>query len=71
MSMEYVRKTYGVPAKRGGRVIAKDGMGRTTTGTITGARSGYLRIRLDGWGYSQNYHPTTVEYLPATPEGAT
>lgn len=70
MSMAYIRKTYGVPAKRGGRVVAVDGLGRKTHGTITGAQGPYLRIRLDGWGYSQNFHPTdNIEYLQAAQSG--
>lgn len=71
MTMERIRKAYGVPAKRGGRVVYIEkhpsGKGeRRTVGTITGARHGmYLRIRLDGSNYSQNYHPTyNIEYLP-------
>ena len=65
MSMACIRKTYGVPAKRGGRVVYLEGEKRRTLGIITGARYGYLRIRLDGVSYSQNYHPTyNLEYLP-------
>ena len=64
MSMDYIRKAYGVPAKRGGRVVALDGIQRKTKGTITGSRGPYLRIRLDGWDYSQNFHPTSnIEYI--------
>lgn len=60
--MDYVRKHYGVPAKRGMRV--KTHMGR---GSITGARSAHLRIRLDGELRSRLFHPLTVEY-PETGE---
>lgn len=56
--MEYIRVTYGVPAKRGARV--KYG---GAPGIITGALSGYLRIRLDGENRSKLYHPTwNLEY---------
>jgi hypothetical protein len=57
--MEYIRKYYNVPAKRGGRV---DYQGRL--GIITGSVNGYLRIRLDGEKHSRRYHPTwKIKYL--------
>ena len=68
--MQKIRDTYGVPAKRGGRVAwlsecIEGGQGRRTIGTITGTRGMYVRIRLDGTNFSQNYHPThCLEYLP-------
>ncbi len=58
MSMDYIRNTYGVPAKRGGRVEYTNGKGEVRAGTITGVDGQYLRIRLDGQPYSNNYHPT-------------
>lgn len=63
MSMAYIRKTYGVPAKRFGRV-EYTGAAKPQQGTITGAREGYLRIRMDGDNFSQPYHPTwQLRYL--------
>lgn len=57
--MDYIRKYYNVPAKRGGRVEFE---GRP--GTITGSVNGYLRIRLDGENRSRRYHPTwEIKYL--------
>jgi hypothetical protein len=57
MSMEYVRRFYGVPAKRGGR-IRFDGV----EGTITSATH-HLRARMDD-GRRVILHPTwRVEYL--------
>jgi hypothetical protein len=53
MSASYVRARYGVPAKRGTRVVA-DG----TPGTIVGFRGGYLRVRLDGSSRVSTWHPT-------------
>ena len=50
--MEYIRRTYGVPAKRGGRVDY-----RGQKGTITGSDGAYLLIRLDGEKRSKRYHP--------------
>lgn len=63
MNMEYIRKTYGIPAKRGGRV-EYTGNGKPELGTITGARNAHLRIRLDGEPRPLVYHPTwELKYL--------
>jgi hypothetical protein len=60
MSMQYIRETYNVPAKRGGRVRYAG----KYCGTITGARGAHLRIRLDRDGRVRLYHPTwEIEYL--------
>ena len=57
--MDYVRKTYGVPAKRGGRVEYTDIRGQKFKGTIHSAEScGRLRILLDGHRWADSYHPT-------------
>jgi hypothetical protein len=57
-SFDYVRRVYGVPAKRGMRVIA-DGK----PGTITCGDGHYIRIRLDGEKWSGRWHPTwRIEY---------
>lgn len=65
MSMDYIRKTYDVPAKRGGRVEYTTSHGsKVTKGTITGARGGHLYIKLDGWNHSLRFHPTwNLKYL--------
>lgn len=56
---EYVRATYGVPAKRGGRVTV-DGR----PGVITSFKAGKIRVRFDGLRYSMPAHPTwRVHYL--------
>jgi hypothetical protein len=63
MSMAYIRRTYKVPAKRGGRV-RYTWPSPPQTGTIVGARGPHLRIRLDGEKHSELYHPTwEIEYL--------
>lgn len=64
MSMDYIRKTYGVPAKRGGRVIyTGSALHKAIGGTIKSARGGYLMILLDGHKYPQTFHPTwCLEY---------
>jgi hypothetical protein len=59
--MEHIRKTYGVPAKRGGRVPYWGRPGR-----ITGSRGPYLLIRLDGDNskHAKAHHPTFhLQYL--------
>jgi len=61
MSMAFIRRHHGVPAKRGMRVFYKH-EGRY--GTILSARGDYLRIRLDGDKWAGNYHPTwKLDYL--------
>ena len=61
MSMEYIRKTYGVPARRGARVeYFPDKVGHAPwRGTITSASGGYLHIRRDGdkHTYPADFHP--------------
>lgn len=62
MSLEYIRKTYLVPAKRGVNVIANG-----DCGVITGARGAYLRIRVEGRKKTGFYHPTwQMQYLLKT-----
>jgi len=67
MSMEYIRKLYGVPAKRGARVrYTGNPDGKPVDGTITGSARGnaHLCVRLDGNAESYHFHPTwKLEYL--------
>lgn len=67
MSMEWVRKNYRVPAKRGGRVeYAGDNGSGPRMGTIIRADGPRLRIRLDGDDWAGAYHPTwALRYLDA------
>lgn len=61
--MNWIRKYYGVPAYRGGRVIYTGGMA-PRWGTIRGASGGYLSITLDGESKPGRYHPTwEIKYL--------
>ncbi len=69
MSMEYIRKTYNVPAKRGMRIKWTDCYGHVFNGVITSAKNGRLLVLVDD--RIPNYrgrlilHPTdNVEYLP-------
>lgn len=64
MSLEYVRRRYGVPAKRGGRV-EYTGCGDVERGTIRSAKDGHLMIQLDGVKHTMPFHPTwELRYLP-------
>lgn len=64
MSMKHIRDTYGVPAKRGGRVIYYSA-GGPRFGTIAGSYgASHIRIRLDGEAVTMLFHPTwKLEYL--------
>lgn len=65
MSLEWIRKYYGVPARRGGRVEYTGG-GGNELGTIFGTSGPHLRIRLDGKKHSTPFHPTwELRYLEA------
>jgi hypothetical protein len=55
----YVRHYYGVPARRGMRVIA-EGLG---PGVITGGTGAHIRVRLDGEKHSAPHHPLSLDYL--------
>lgn len=67
MSMVRIRKIYGVPAKRGGRVLFT-GSGRAEYGTIKSARGGYLNIQLDGAKHTMPFHPTwSLSYIADSP----
>lgn len=57
MSMEWVRRCYGVPAKRGGRV-EYTGDGKAERGTIRSVRGAQLMIQLDGERRTMPFHPT-------------
>lgn len=67
MSMAYIRKAYGVPAKRGARVKFTGNPDRSRQlGAVVGARGHYLRVRMDGERRVGTYHPVwRMEYLPA------
>jgi len=62
--MEYIRRTYGVPAKRGLHVRLTDGkIGRITS--VVGG-TGWLRVRVDDWEKGRSrfviVHPLEVDY---------
>lgn len=60
MSMQKIRDTYWVPAKRGMSVRFSTGR----YGVIVGSRDDLLRIRLEGDHIVHDYHPVyAIEYL--------
>ncbi len=64
--MDYIRKYYGVPAKRGGRIKFTGWSGeRAKHGTIIGSKDARLRVRFDDEPKRiALLHPTwEVEYL--------
>lgn len=67
MSMEYIRKRYSVPAKRGARVRYTGSPGNVYDGSIVGSRGAHLRIRFDDKPMGADIvdaHPTwKIEYL--------
>ena len=65
MSMDYIRRYYKVPARRGARV-EYTGEQEPQQGTITSSEGARVRIRMDGEKHAGIYHPTwEMRYLPA------
>jgi len=64
-SMAYIRKVYGVPAKRGGRVRFTDRAGKPWTGRIKSARGPHLRVAFPEFPRATALlHPTwNLEYM--------
>jgi hypothetical protein len=69
MSMEYIRRTYGVPAKKGVQVEYFASDGERMVGTIVGTKGAYLRVRFGkGRRNIQTFHPTyNLKYLTNPP----
>lgn len=68
MGLDYIRRAYGVPAKRGVRVRYTDENGVLWNGRITSERGGRLRVLVDdrvpGYRGRLILHPTwCVEYV--------
>lgn len=58
-SLEWIRATYGVPAKRGMRIRVQG-----KEGTINMWRDGYLMVRFDGDNRTKPVHPKwNITYL--------
>jgi len=64
MSLDFIRRTYNVPAKRGGRVEYTETNGQKFKGTIRSADH-RLCIRYDGLRHNVRIHPTdpALKYL--------
>ena len=67
MSLDYIRRYYGVPAKRGGRVSWATSKG-VRLGTITRATN-YVYVRFDDAKHPVPLHPKEdgLSYLEARP----
>lgn len=65
MSMSYIRKIYGVPAKRGGRIEFSGNIGKEPMlGTIVGSYNGRINVQFDERCNTFNLHPTwEIKYL--------
>lgn len=71
MSLPYIRKAYGVPAKRGMRVIYSPPNATPISGKIIAGMGGRLRVRPDSGGPVLNLHPTWhIEFVSTPPSRA-
>lgn len=62
--MEYIRRRYGVPAKRGGRIECTAMDGAVLCGTIRSSHQGRIGVRFDNERRISVLHPTwNVRYL--------
>lgn len=67
MSLDWIRRNYIVPARRGARIAYEGGIGAPRYGTVVGARQQYLKILMDGDRKPGLYHPTwSIRFLDAT-----
>ena len=64
MSMDYIRRTYGVPARRGGRIKFRPCQGLEKEGFVVAASGQYIRVRFADMRRTVLLHPTwRVEYV--------
>lgn len=73
MTMEYIRKIYGVPAKRGMQVVPKTGRREGQAGYIRSASGGTLVIvdvPRGRYNWYSLYHPADLDYKTALPANA-
>jgi hypothetical protein len=68
MSMEHIRKHYGVPAKRGGKVrFTPDGNRHLAhEGVIVGSRGAYLKIRMGDEKTCRYLSPNVRHRIPVS-----
>ena len=74
MTLEYIRRAYEVPARRGGRVRYTNGQGVVLNCTIKSAKGSHLIVAVDDKANGQRnrmkLHPTwQVEYVQETGSG--
>lgn len=68
MSLDYIRRTYNVPAKRGGKVEYLSRDGERTVAVIVGSSGYRLRVRFGDNKHTSTMHPTwRLKYLPDGP----
>ena len=60
MSLEYIRKYYGVPAKRGGIVEVREQGGAWVKGKILSGTHN-LKIKIDSRNVALRYHPESID----------
>lgn len=56
-SLDYVKRNYGVPVKRGQRVTHEGDQGVVTCGD-----GAHVRVRFDGEKFSRPCHPLSLDY---------
>lgn len=67
MSIDYIRRTYGVPVKVGMTVRIRPGTGSLVDGLrgkVLRARAGYLVVRGETW--VGDFHPADIEVAAHT-----
>jgi hypothetical protein len=62
-AFEYIRKRFGVPAKRGARVEYQGKPGKVTSATAFGPYGAQVSVRLDGAKHPFPYNPTDLKWL--------
>jgi len=63
MSLSYIRKNYGVPAKKNAPVAVNTGLYTGRTGFVTGSSGSLLTIILVGEKEPKIFHPTDVDWV--------
>lgn len=65
MSLKFVRKYYGVPARRGAKVARMGRKGEKQYGTITGGQTTTVNVRWKGHLFSEwGINPKNLEFFP-------
>ncbi|WP_431953391.1 hypothetical protein [Actinacidiphila sp. bgisy167] len=67
-SSQYVRRRYGVPARRDLEIAYWDPAKEPCKGAVVDFRNQYLRVRLDGDKHLSTVHPTWAIIWPDIPD---